>query len=71
MTHAAATADTDAAARGQRFSGRPLRRAGHVLAVTAAPARSQPTWAGCSTRSAAGMLAGRVPRRGLAAGQGQ
>ena len=37
MTYAAATAYAEAAARGQRFSGRPLPRAGHILAVTARP----------------------------------
>jgi LmbE family N-acetylglucosaminyl deacetylase len=37
MTHAAATAHAEAAARGQRFSGRRLPRAGHILAVTARP----------------------------------
>ena len=36
MTHAAATAYAEAAS-GQRLSGRPLPRAGHVLAVTARP----------------------------------
>jgi LmbE family N-acetylglucosaminyl deacetylase len=37
MTHAAATAYADAATHGQRFSGRRLPRAGHLLAVTARP----------------------------------
>jgi hypothetical protein len=37
MTHAVATAYAEAAARGQRFSGRRLPRAGHILAVTARP----------------------------------
>ena len=37
MTQAAATAHAQAAARGQRPSGRPLPRAGHILAVTARP----------------------------------
>ena len=37
MTHAAATVYAEAAARGQRFSGRRLPRAGHILAVTARP----------------------------------
>ena len=35
MTHAAATGYAEAAVRGQRFSGRGLLRAGHLLAVTA------------------------------------
>jgi len=37
MTQAAATAYAQAADRGQRFSGRSLPRAGHILAVTARP----------------------------------
>lgn len=37
MTHAAATAYAEAATGNQLFSGRPLPRAGHVLAVTARP----------------------------------
>jgi LmbE family N-acetylglucosaminyl deacetylase len=37
MTRAAATAYAEAAARGQRFAGRRLPRAGHLLAVTARP----------------------------------
>lgn len=37
MTHAAATGYAEAAVRGQRFSGRGLPRAGHLLAVTARP----------------------------------
>jgi len=37
MTRAAATAYAEAAARAQRFSGRRLPRAGHLLAVTARP----------------------------------
>jgi len=37
MTRAAATAYAEAAASDQLFSGRPLPRAGHVLAVTARP----------------------------------
>jgi N-acetylglucosamine malate deacetylase 2 len=37
MTHAAATVSAAAAARGQRFSGRRLPRAGHILAVIARP----------------------------------
>jgi hypothetical protein len=35
MTYAAATAYAEAAARGQRFAGRRLPRAGYLLAVTA------------------------------------
>ena len=37
MTYAAATAHAEAATSNQSFSGRPLPRAGHVLAVTARP----------------------------------
>jgi N-acetylglucosamine malate deacetylase 2 len=37
MTRAAATAHAEAAASARLFSGRPLPRAGHVLAVTARP----------------------------------
>jgi LmbE family N-acetylglucosaminyl deacetylase len=37
VTHATATGYAEAAARGQRSSGRQLPRAGHILAVTARP----------------------------------
>jgi hypothetical protein len=42
MTHAAATAYPEAATSSQSFSGRPLPRAGHVLAAHASQAEAQP-----------------------------
>ena len=57
MTHAAATAYAGAATRGQRFSGRRLPWAGHLLAVTARPGQESADRAGCSTRSATGASA--------------